>query len=81
MKQKEALGIEFVGGDQLRFNANENTTKESINEVIKNTLNETKKPQIQELTPIGGESTIFSVRVEPKSGEKLKQALAKSTID
>lgn len=75
-KQKGALGIEFVGGDQLRFNANENTTKESISEVIQKTLGETKKPQIQELTPIGGESTIFSVRVEPKSGEKVKQALA-----
>ena len=75
IKKEESLGIEFVGGDQLRFNASENTTKESISKTIEDTLNETKKPQIQELTPIGGDSTIFSVRIEPGSGEKVKQAI------
>lgn len=76
IKKEESLGIEFVGGDQLRFNASENTTKESISKTIEDTLNETKKPQIQELTPIGGDSTIFSVRIEPGSGEKVKQAIS-----
>ena len=75
-KRDGALGIEFVGGDQLRFNASESTTRDSIDTVITDTLNETKKPQIQKLTPIGSENTIFSVRVEPGSGEKVKQAIA-----
>ena len=75
-KRQGALGIEFVGGDQLRFNAPESTSKDSINKVITDTLGETKKPQIQKLTPIGGNSTIFSVRIEPGSGEKVKQAIA-----
>jgi SecD/SecF fusion protein len=76
LKKEESLGIEFVGGDQLRFNASENTDRDSISKVITDTLSETKKPQIQELTPIGGDSTIFSVRIEPGSGEKVKQAIA-----
>ena len=59
----------------LRFNASENTDRDSISKVITDTLSETKKPQIQELTPIGGDSTIFSVRIEPGSGEKVKQAI------
>ena len=76
IKKEESLGIEFVGGDQLRFNASENTDRDSISKVITDTLSDkTKKPQIQELTPIGGDSTIFSVRIEPGSGEKVKQAI------
>ena len=75
IKKEESLGIEFVGGDQLRFNASENTDSDSISKVITDTLSETKTPQIQKLTPIGGESTIFSVRIEPGSGDKVKQAI------
>ena len=75
IKKEESLGIEFVGGDQLRFNASESASIEDIKKTITETLNETKTPQIQKLTPIGGDSTIYSVRVEPGSGEKVKQAI------
>ena len=82
IKRSDSLGIEFAGGQQLRFNAAQGTTKEKINDLVNaNLAKESKTPEIQELTPIAGQQkNIFSVRVSDTDGENVKNALNSSGL-
>ena len=81
VKRSDSLGIEFAGGQQLRFNAAENATEEGIKQIVNNNLSENSKtPQIQKLTPVGQDKTIFSVRVSDTDGENVKKALSSSGL-
>ena len=80
-KGGDSLGIEFAGGQQLRFNATQGTTQNQIVELVNDNRSEgSKVPQIQELTPIGQDKTIFSVRVSDTDGENVKDALNSSGL-
>tara|TARA_Y100000766_G_scaffold95154_2_gene81208 strand:- start:1212 stop:3749 length:2538 start_codon:yes stop_codon:yes gene_type:complete len=81
VKRGDSLGIEFAGGQQLRFNASENTSAEKIDEVVNDNLSaDAKKPQIQPLTPLGQDKTIYSVRVSDADGEKVKNAISSAGL-
>jgi SecD/SecF fusion protein len=81
VKRGDSLGIEFAGGQQLRFNASENISTEKIFEVVNDNLSKDAKiPQIQELTPLGQDKTIYSVRVSDADGEKVKNAISSAGL-
>ena len=81
VKRGDSLGIEFAGGQQLRFNASENISKEKISKVVNDNLAKgSKAPQIQELTPLGQNKTIYSVRVSDTDGEKVKGAISSAGL-
>lgn len=65
----------------MRFNAAETATEEGIEQIVQNNLSENSKtPQIQKLTPVGQDKTIFSVRVSDTDGENVKRALSSSGL-
>ena len=69
IKGSGALGVEFAGGEQVRFQAADSATTESVAEVV-NTLDLSAEAKVQSLTPVGGEGQTFSVRVEEGKGSE-----------
>ncbi len=69
-----SLGIEFSGGDQIRFVGTAAATEESVEEAI-NQLELTSTPDVQALTPVGSDDQTFTVRVEAGKGAAAKQAV------
>ena len=74
-KGTEMLGIEFAGGDQIRFQANVDTEVEDVENAIKE-MELDKTPNIQSLTPVGGTGKIFSVRIDKDKGSEAKKLIA-----
>jgi SecD/SecF fusion protein len=74
-KGSDMLGIEFSGGDQIRFQAENETSTESVKDAISGMKLE-KEPNIQSLTPVGGTGKIFSVRVDKDKGSEAKKLIA-----
>ncbi len=74
-KGKEMLGIEFSGGDQIRFQAVSDTSTESVENAISG-IQISKTPTIQALTPVGGTGTIFSIRIDKGKGSEAKVLIA-----
>jgi SecD/SecF fusion protein len=68
MKGKDSLGVEFAGGDQIRFQASEAADTASVTDAV-NAAGLTSEPKVQSLTPVGGEGKIFSVRVDGGKGQ------------
>jgi SecD/SecF fusion protein len=75
MKGTKMLGIEFSGGDQIRFQAATDTTSQSVQDAIEGIKLE-KTATIQTLTPVGGTGTIFSVRIDKGKGSEAKALVA-----
>ncbi len=74
VKGSGALGIEFAGGDQIRFQASETATTETVTKAIE-ALDLSSKPSVQAMTPVGGEGETFSVRVEEGKGGEAADAV------
>ncbi|MFP6873256.1 MAG: protein translocase subunit SecD [Verrucomicrobiales bacterium] len=75
MKGTKMLGIEFSGGDQIRFQAATGTSSQSVKDAIAG-MTLIKTANIQTLTPVGGTGTIFSVRIDKGKGSEAKALIA-----
>ena len=71
---KSSLGVEFSGGDQVRFEAKADTTDAKVETALAD-IELTSAPTIQSLTPVGGDGTIYSIRVEGGKGGEIEAAV------
>ena len=74
-KREQMLGIEFSGGDQIRFQAEDDVSTADVEKAIAEIELE-KTATIQSLTPVGGTGTIFSVRIEQGKGSEANALIA-----
>lgn len=75
IKGSSALGIQFAGGDQIRFQASDTATPDAIDEIMAG-LELSSEPKVQALTPLGGEGRTYSVRVDGGAGQSAADAIA-----
>jgi SecD/SecF fusion protein len=75
IKGTAMLGIEFAGGDQIRFKAANETSTESVEKAIAG-LELEKTANVQALTPVGGTGKTFSVRLDKDKGREAKALIA-----
>jgi SecD/SecF fusion protein len=79
IKGKSSLGVEFAGGDQLRFQAAETTDRAAVDEAVKS-VGLIAEPNIQSLSPVGGVGKYFSVRVDEGKGQAAADTIAASGL-
>ena len=79
-KGKDSMGIDFVGGDQVRFQVPDNVTKDQIQTAV-DSVELSREARIQHLKPLGDSAASVSIRVAKDEGEKVLAALRAAGID
>ena len=79
VKGGDSLGIDFTGGEQVRFEVTDDVSQKQIEDAVAS-VNLQKEARIQRLKPLGSEAASVSVRVGIGEGKLVREALEKAGI-